>query len=122
MTADAEKFASEDAKKKELVEAKNLAETLVYTSEKMVKDNDAKIKEEDKKDISEKAEALKTALKGENLDEIKKASDELSKVAQKVGGELYSQQQAQGQQQGNPAPGQESSAGPEKQQAEEVKN
>jgi len=92
MMADAEKHATEDAKKKELVEARNLGETLVYTSEKMVKENDAKIKEEDKKELNEKAEAVKTSLKSESVEEIKKATEELSKVAQRIGGELYKQQ------------------------------
>ncbi|OGN00410.1 MAG: molecular chaperone DnaK [Candidatus Yanofskybacteria bacterium RIFCSPHIGHO2_01_FULL_42_12] len=97
MTADAEKFAAEDAKKKEAVEVKNLAETLIYTTEKMIKENGApdatagagKIKEEDKKEINDKIEKLKAELKGDNLEEIKKATEELSKVAQRVGAELY---------------------------------
>ena len=92
MTADAEKFAAEDAKRKELAEVKNLGETLIYTTEKMVKENDAKIKEEDKKEISDKIQATKEVLKSDNLEEIKKATEELSKVAQRVGGELYKQQ------------------------------
>ncbi|MEX2090780.1 MAG: molecular chaperone DnaK [Candidatus Paceibacterota bacterium] len=95
MTADAEKHAAEDAKKKELAESRNLGETLVYTTEKMVKENDAKIKEEDKKEINEKSEALKNVLKLENVEEIKKATEELSKVAQRVGGELYKAASAQ---------------------------
>lgn len=89
MTADAEKFAAEDAKKKESAEVKNLAETLIYTTEKMIKENGDKIKEEDKKEISDKIQAAKEALKSENLEEIKKATEELSKVAQRVGAELY---------------------------------
>ena len=91
MTADAEKFAAEDAKKKEAVEVKNLAETLIYTTEKMVKENSDKIKEEDKKEISDKIQAAKEVLKGDKADEIKKATEELSKVAQRVGAELYKQ-------------------------------
>lgn len=97
MAADAEKFATEDAKKKELAEARNLAETLVYTSEKMLKDNSDKIKEEDKKELNDKAEAVKSAMKGESVDEIKKATEELSKVAQRVGGALYQAGQTQSQ-------------------------
>ena len=89
MTADADKYAAEDAKRKELAETKNLAETLIYTTEKMVKENDGKIKEEDKEELKTKIEKLKTELKSENLEEIKKGSDELSKVAQKVGASLY---------------------------------
>ena len=95
MMADAEKHASEDAKRKELAEKKNLAETLIYTTEKMVKENDAKIKEEDKKEINEKSEILKNAIKSENLEEIQKASDEFSKVAQRVGASLYEAQKNQ---------------------------
>lgn len=119
MMADAEKFAAEDAKNKELIEAKNIGETLIYTTEKMVKENDAKIKEEDKKEISDKAAVLKKSLETENLEEIKKAGDELSTVAQRVGTQLYQQGQAQGQ----PAPDKTSDegAGAEKQTVEEVK-
>lgn len=95
MTADAEKFAAEDTKRKEMAEVKNLAETLIYTTEKMVKENDAKIKEEDKKDIGSKVESLKIKVKEENLEEIRKATEELSNVAQKVGGELYKAGQEQ---------------------------
>jgi len=89
MTVDAEKFAADDAKKKETAEVKNLAETLIYTTEKMVKENDAKIKEEDKKELSTKSKELSEKLKEDNLEEIKKATEELSKMAQRVGGELY---------------------------------
>ena len=102
MTADAEKFAAEDSKKKEGVEIKNLAETMIYTTEKMVKENGDKIKEEDKSELKVKSEKLTTDLKGDNLEEIKKATEELSKVAQKVGGELYKQQAASAQGSGEP--------------------
>jgi molecular chaperone DnaK len=91
MTADAEKFAAEDAKKKETAETRNLAETLVYTTEKMIKDSGDKIKDEDKKELNDKSELVKTAVKSENADDIKKATEELSKVAQRVGGDLYKQ-------------------------------
>ncbi|KKR07377.1 MAG: Chaperone protein DnaK [Candidatus Yanofskybacteria bacterium GW2011_GWD1_39_16] len=95
MTSEAEKFASEDAKKKESVETRNLSETLVYTTEKMIKDNADKIKEEDKKELNEKVETVKSALKSDNMEEIKKATEALSTTAQRVGGDLYKQQQAQ---------------------------
>lgn len=91
MTADAEKFAAEDAKKKELAEARNMGETLAYSTEKMVKDNDAKLKEDDKKELNDKIEKVRSAIKLDNVDEIKKATEDLSKSAQRVGGELYKQ-------------------------------
>ena len=93
MAADAEKYATDDAKKKEAAEARNMAETLAYSTEKMVKDNESKIKEEDKNELNGKIEAVRNALKGESVDEIKKATEELSKSAQKVGGSLYQAQQ-----------------------------
>jgi len=100
MTADAEKHAAEDSKRKELAETKNLAETMIYTTEKMVKENDAptspngsegqgKIKAEDKEELKIKVDKLKEVLKNDNIEEIKKSFDELSKVAQKVGASLY---------------------------------
>lgn len=115
MTADAEKHSAEDAKRKEMAETKNLAETLIYTTEKMVKENDAKIKENDKKEINEKIEPLKNAIKSENIEDIKKASEELSKVAQRVGASLYQQQKDQ------PNPSAGSGQAEEAQKAEEVK-
>lgn len=93
MAADAEKFAAEDAKKKELVEARNMGETLAYTTEKMIKDNEAKIKEEDKKELNDKMEKVRFAIKTDNVADIKAATEELSKSAQRVGGSLYQQQQ-----------------------------
>src|SRR3989344_4260473 len=95
MMADAEKFAADDAKRKEAAESKNMAETLIYTSEKLIKDNGDKIKEEDKKELQEKIDVVKKALVSKNDDEIKKALEELSKSAQKIGGALYQQSQAQ---------------------------
>jgi molecular chaperone DnaK len=98
MTAEAEKFAAEDAKKKELVEAKNMAETLTYTTEKALKEAGEKLPAEDKKTIEEKLEALKKLKDSADLAEIKKATEELSTVAQKIGQAIYAQQQAQAQQ------------------------
>jgi len=92
MTADAEKFAAEDTKKRELAESRNLGETLAYSTEKMIKDNDAKIKEEDKKELNDKIEEVRKAMKGDNVDDIKKATESLSTAAQRVGGDLYKQQ------------------------------
>jgi molecular chaperone DnaK len=92
MTADAEKFAADDTKKKELAEARNMGETLAYTTEKMVKENDTKIKDEDKKELNDKIEKVRSAIKTDNVSDIKSATEDLSKSAQRVGGELYKQQ------------------------------
>ena len=95
MKKDAEAHAEEDKKKKEVIEVRNIADTMVYTTERMIKDNADKIKEEDKKLLEEKMEAVKKVKESDDLEAIKKASEDLSQTAQKIGGALYQQQQAQ---------------------------
>lgn len=109
MVREAQEHAAEDAKKKEEVDAKNAAETLVWTTEKMIHDNKDKIKEEDKKDLEAKMADLKTAIQGGDMEKIKSAGDVLGQAAQKVGASLYEQKDA-----AKPAEGAE-------QKAEEVK-
>lgn len=94
MKKDAEAHAEEDKKKKEAIEVRNMGETMVYTTEKMLKDAGDKVSAEDKKPVEEKIEALKAALASNDIEAIKKAGDELANVAQKVGAAMY--QQAQG--------------------------
>jgi molecular chaperone DnaK len=93
MKKEAEQFSVQDREKKELIDARNMADTLAYTTEKTIKDFGAKIKEEDKKAIEEKVEALKKIKDGNDINAIKKASEELSQAIQKVGSELYKAQQ-----------------------------
>ena len=101
MAKDAEAHAEEDKKKKEKVEVKNSADTLIYSTEKIVREAGDKVKEEDKKVIEEKIEALKKIKDGDDTEAIKKASEELSQESQKIGAAMY--QQAQAQQQAPPA-------------------
>ncbi len=89
MKKDAEINAAEDAKKKEAIEIKNNAESLVYASEKALKDAGEKIKPEDKKAIEEKIEALRQAQGKADIEAIKKASAELSTEIQKIGQAMY---------------------------------
>ena len=89
---DAEMHASEDEKKKELIEVNNMAESLVYTAEKSLKDQEGKIEEALKKEIEEKLEVLKKAKEGEDVEAIKKSSDELSTVLQKIGSSMYNKE------------------------------
>jgi molecular chaperone DnaK len=103
MKKDAELHAEEDKKKKEIVDIKNAADTLVFSTERTMKEFGAKIKEENKKEIEEKIEALKKVKDTDNIEEIKKASDALSQAIQKVGSELYkAQQEAQKKDDKNP--------------------
>ena len=85
MQADAELFAEEDKKKKELVDVKNTAEMIIYTAEKALKDNDAKISAELKTEVNMKITALRGIKDGSDLEAIKKATEELSTEMSKIG-------------------------------------
>jgi len=89
MKADAELHQAEDKKQRELAELRNTADSLIYTSEKTIRDFSDKIKEEDKKEIESKIEALKKVKDGNQNEEIKSGLDALGKAIQKVGTELY---------------------------------
>ncbi len=98
MKADAEANAEADKKKKELVEARNIAEQMIYTAEKALKDNADKISEDIKKAVEEKVARLKDVKERDDLEAIKKATEELSTEMQKIG-EAMSKQTADNQQQ-----------------------
>ena len=85
MQKDAEAHAADDQKKKEVAEAKNLAEQLIYTAEKALKDAEGKISDEIKTGINGKMERLKEVKNSENIADIKTATEELSKEIQKIG-------------------------------------
>ena len=85
MKKDAEINEEADKKKKETVEAKNMAEQLIYTAEKSLKDGGEKIPTDVKATIEAKADVLKKAREGDDLEAIKKATEELSSELQKVG-------------------------------------
>ena len=89
MKKEAEIHAEEDKKKQELIEAKNLADSLVYTTEKALKEAGDKVSPEVKKEIEEKLKELKKVKDSDKIDEIKSKTSELSQVVQKVGAELY---------------------------------
>jgi len=94
MKKDAEMHSEEDKKKKELIEARNIAETLIYTAEKAIKDAGDKVKDEDKKAVEEKVKVLKDVKDKDDLETIKKATEELSQAAQKIGQAMYEGQKA----------------------------
>jgi molecular chaperone DnaK len=99
MKREAEAHAAEDAKKREQIEHKNMAETMIYTAEKMLKDAGDKVAVEEKKEVEEKIEALKKVKDGDDHEAIKKAADELTNAAQRVGAKLYQEQQGVGNKQ-----------------------
>ncbi|MEK7080563.1 MAG: molecular chaperone DnaK [Patescibacteria group bacterium] len=95
MKKEAEIHAEEDKKKQEMIEIKNVADALVYTSEKTLKENEAKAGEpaftKSFGEVKDKISALKDALKSDNIEEIKTKTQELSEAVQKIGAELYKQ-------------------------------
>jgi molecular chaperone DnaK len=94
MRADAETHADEDAKRKEVIEAKNMAEQMIYTAEKAVKDAGDKAPAEVVTEVNEKVAALRTAREGDDLDAIKSASEALSTSLSKIGEAMMKDQQA----------------------------
>ncbi|KKR03665.1 MAG: Chaperone protein DnaK [Parcubacteria group bacterium GW2011_GWF2_39_13b] len=89
MRQEAEAHAVDDRKKKEIIEIRNQADTLIYSVEKTLKDAGDKISADVKKTVEEKIENLKKIKDNNDLDAIKKAIEELSAEIQKVGAEMY---------------------------------
>ena len=89
MKRETELHVEEDKNKRELIEVKNLADNLIYTAEKTLREAGDKISAENKKEIEQKIEELKKVKDGDNIDEIKNKTSELSLAIQKVGAELY---------------------------------
>lgn len=96
MKKDAELHAEEDKRKKELVEARNMADTLTYTTEKALREAGDKVTAEEKKPVEEAITELNTVKNGDDLEAIKKASQNLSEAAQKIGEKLYKAAQESG--------------------------
>ena len=97
---DAEKFAEEDNKRKELVETKNKADALVFSIEKFFRENGDKVDPADKEDLEKEMEKVKEAFKTDDGDKIREATEELSKKSDAVFSKLYQQNAGDAQQQG----------------------
>ena len=97
---EAEKYAEEDKKKKEAIEAKNQADSLVYQSEKALDEMKDKISEEEKASITAEIEKVKAAIATDNTEEIKASTEGLQKVFYEISAKMY--QQAQGQEGAQP--------------------
>jgi len=114
MKKDAEVHAEDDKKKKDLIDAKNNADSVIFQTEKLLKESGDKVSEDVKKEVNEKMEALKKVKDGEDAEAIKKALEDMNQTVQKIGQAMYQQQQ-----QAQSQPGQEQPAG--EQSAEENK-
>jgi molecular chaperone DnaK len=110
MQREAEMHASEDAKRREEIETRNMADTMAYQAEKTLRDNKDKIPADLNSEVEAKVAAVKSALQGTDTNAIKNTTQELNQVMQKIGEAIYRQQQPPppgGEQQPPPPGGQE---------------
>jgi molecular chaperone DnaK len=123
MVKDADKFAAEDAKRKEQVEVINQADTFVYSTEKSLKEFGDKVSQSERADIEARLNDLKAAIKDKNVDRIKRGMEDLTKASHKLAEEIYKQAaQKQQQQQAGTGKTQEKSDEPkqEKKKDEDI--
>jgi molecular chaperone DnaK len=94
MVDEAEKYAEEDARRRDEAETRNRADTLAYSTEKFVAENAEKIPEDIKAEVESAIADLKRALEGDDIDAIKEATEKAAQVSQKMGTAIYAQSQA----------------------------
>jgi len=120
MKKEAETHATEDRQHKELIEARNQADTLIFSTEKALKETGDKIKPEDKKEVEEKLEVLKKVKDSNEIEPLKKTMDELSQAIQKIGAQLYQKVQEEKAEQSEPEIKSKSKGGPSKDKVDET--
>ena len=91
MVKDAESKADEDKTKKDLINERNSLDQLIYATEKAVNENNDKINDDEKKDIDSALEKAKEVVKSDSIDDIKSASEELTKVSHKLAEKMYAE-------------------------------
>jgi len=96
MVKDAEAHAEEDRAKKELIETKNQAESLIHGTEKSLKENGDKVSNDDKKSIEDAIEQLKSSIESDDTSKIAKDLEALTQEAMKLGEAIYKAQQSEG--------------------------
>ncbi len=120
MVKDAELHSEEDKKAKELIETRNESDTLIYSIEKMIRENEAKLEAGEKDKINSSISKLRSAMEGSSVEAIKQAKSELENASHQFAQRIYqeasqqNQQQGQGQQQQQQSQGGEDSAGKDK--------
>jgi len=97
MEEDAERFAEDDKKLKELVDAKNMAEAMIHSVEKSMKEHGDKLDKAEKEKIEASLKDLQEAIKSDNKDEIEAKNKALAEASQKLGEKVYAEQQTQQQ-------------------------
>jgi molecular chaperone DnaK len=104
MRKEAEIHADEDKKRKQLVEARNHGDNLIYQTEKTLRENADKIDSEKKQEIDTKIADLRTKLAGEDVEDIQKSIQEVEQLIQQIGASMYQQPEAEGSQEAGPQP------------------
>lgn len=99
MEEDAERFAEDDKKVKELVDAKNTAESMIHSVQKTMKEHQDKLSDEEKSSIESAIKDLEEAIKSDKKDDIEAKNKVLAEASQKLGEKVYAEQQAQEQSQ-----------------------
>lgn len=94
MVREAEEHAAEDKARREAAEVRNQAETLAYSIDKLISENDDKLPEDVKTEVKADVDALKTALAGDDDEAVKTAFDKLNQSQTKLGEAIYAQSQA----------------------------
>ncbi len=100
MVRDAEQYAEEDRRRREEAEVRNQADTLVYSTEKFLAENDDKVPADVKSEVQDAIADLKKAIEGNDLEAIKSASERAATVSQKMGSAIYAAAQAERQEAG----------------------
>ncbi len=95
MKNEAESFADEDNKRKELIEVRNMADTTIYTAEKTLRDGGDKVDAGAKKEAEEAITTLRKTLESDNVENIRKDTETLSQILQKIGASMYQQPEGQ---------------------------
>jgi len=91
MIKDAERFAAEDRKRKEEAEARNAADSAIYVAEKTLREQGEKVPGHVRSDVESKVSALRTALQGKDVNEIRRRTQELGMAVQQIGASMYEQ-------------------------------
>jgi len=122
MVKNAEKFADDDKKRKETADARNAGDSLAYSVEKAIKELGDKLEKDKKAEAEKKLADLKEALKGQDVEKIKKATEELSKSSQELFSKMYQEaaQKYQQQQQQTQAGGQDGGKSEKNEKGEDV--
>lgn len=105
MRQEAEKHADEDKKKRETIEKQNQADSLIYATEKFMKESKDKLSQEDTKSLEEKLAALKETKEGNDLSVLETKMEELSTESQRIGAAMYQAEQAAGHDHSDPHSG-----------------